>query len=706
MSKANLPSSVVNAAENYSAGAVINLNAAYGVTPGEDITTVLQAAINTLTAAGGGVVEISQIGTYLISGASQTGVVASTTLMTTANGAQTLPALTLTVASTSGFQTPGVVQTSAGPVTYTGITSTTFTGCTGGSGAVASGSSVAQAYQYAGQILFPATNFFSGTQPIKIRATCPPTTGIGTTGLASGVVLQSNATSGYVFDTVPLAAGSAYNWLWTGVMPMLENIIVRLPSNPQCGGVNLRCAQRSSTTRLQVDSVGAGASNPGLTGSLEGLVLPNLSNNGDVTNRDLSIRGVPYGVRLTEHNQFIGNTEIVGCIYAFIANAGTHLNNLGEVDVEDCTGVFTTDATALIGPVKIVGHLDYQTISVFIKDPIGLYQGFLTQTGNANGGLGGIVTSIASQLEVGNVTIPNSGGWSTKYVDDDFTRAVALTSTTGAPGQAWPSMHPWRVPSGTCAVSSNKLTFPGSGQAYIPTFRGYSNAEARTATASITLSSSGWNAGMILQRPYNTGSNLIAVRLNGQNVVLDVGSFGVGTVSYGVTLVASTAYTLTTELYYNNNSPWIIRGLLNNVPVFTYALTPTQQTNLAHMAFPPYLEDGLGTIGDTSSGFTSFVERPLSNSVPPGYLFEASATRSALHFERTLCTNGTFTVTLPTPTAVSVENVVTNIGTGTITVAPPSGTLTSLTGTTGNITLAQGAKAFFESDGTNWWQIA
>lgn len=64
---------------------------------------------------------------------------------TTLNGAQTLPSTTITVNSTQGFPGAGTLLIGSQTVTYTGITSTTFTGCSGGTGAQSSGTSVSVA---------------------------------------------------------------------------------------------------------------------------------------------------------------------------------------------------------------------------------------------------------------------------------------------------------------------------------------------------------------------------------------------------------------------------------------------------------------------------------------------------------------------------------------------------------------------------------
>lgn len=78
--------------------------------------------------------------------------VGATTIAAASNG-QTLPQATINVASTSTFTTASptnpqtmVVATNAGPqtVTYTGLTSTSFTGVTGGTGKMTQGGSVSQ----------------------------------------------------------------------------------------------------------------------------------------------------------------------------------------------------------------------------------------------------------------------------------------------------------------------------------------------------------------------------------------------------------------------------------------------------------------------------------------------------------------------------------------------------------------------------------
>lgn len=62
---------------------------------------------------------------------------------TTTSGSHTLPVGTITVASTSGFASSGALWVNTTQyVTYTGTTATTFTGCSGGTGVISTGSDV------------------------------------------------------------------------------------------------------------------------------------------------------------------------------------------------------------------------------------------------------------------------------------------------------------------------------------------------------------------------------------------------------------------------------------------------------------------------------------------------------------------------------------------------------------------------------------
>jgi uncharacterized phage protein gp47/JayE len=64
------------------------------------------------------------------------------TLSTTTTGSQTLPLATINVTSTAGFPTSGTVYIGGQAVAYTGVTGTTLTGASGGSGVISAGTIV------------------------------------------------------------------------------------------------------------------------------------------------------------------------------------------------------------------------------------------------------------------------------------------------------------------------------------------------------------------------------------------------------------------------------------------------------------------------------------------------------------------------------------------------------------------------------------
>lgn len=90
---------------------------------------------------------------------------------------------------------------------------------------------------------------------------------------------------------------------------------------------------------------------------------------------------------------------------------------------------------------------------------------------------------------------------------------------------------------------------------------------------------------------------------------------------------------------------------------------------------------------------------------PTPFVAGVTADHSPADFETTLVTGGTLTVTLPAP-LLDGGNLVANTGSGTVTVAPPTGaSLTDLNGVVGNISLAQGQSARLRSDGSDWYQV-
>jgi len=89
----------------------------------------------------------------------------STTIAAGSNG-QSLPQATINVASTATFSAVGTFVVIGQTISYTGLTGTSFTGCSGGTGALATGQAVA-----ADDINIPVWNATQGKlQPRVLKA--------------------------------------------------------------------------------------------------------------------------------------------------------------------------------------------------------------------------------------------------------------------------------------------------------------------------------------------------------------------------------------------------------------------------------------------------------------------------------------------------------------------------------------------------------
>jgi hypothetical protein len=672
---------------------------------GMDITSVYQAAYNALAATGnGGTIEISVPGVYLQNGPQQTGTYVSPTYTGTLNGSQTFPETTVTLnAAPSTWLTAGTVQIAGvtGLVSYTGISGSTLTGCSGGTGTAASGAAVAMAYAYSGQMLVPATPFDNlPAQAIKVKGMVRPNYGIVGTGQPVGVVILSSATgngnSGW--DVIPYS--SKYGWMWTGTMPIFEDVISRGLSNPTANAINAKCLQRFHFEGI-IDTIGDGT--PSSTGAW-GIIMPAVNNNGDIEVKG-EIHGYPTSMDLTEH-AVLPKLEISFCTNAFSASAGVsypHTNWFGYVDVENCNAIFQLASGVAL---NVVGHIDYQAPSSGIADfaqGAGVLDGsikFYNVGGAKSIGMGSGVTVRANIEQL----YRSQGSSGALHPQDNFARSLALTAGH-APGLAT-SGHAWITTGTWLAGTSASLQSGASGvqAAYVKARNG---GEPRNVTATITIGAS-YDVGVYAQN--QPSGNALCVRATGGAVTLYYkfpGGTTLATSAAGI-VTASSTITLGLELHYRQGVPFLAIGYLNGVAVVASALTPTQQAALTPATGFNFsiTQDGV-MANELTSVFTSFVTKAAEPPLPAAIIATGvTATHTAMTNEMTMCSSGTFTVTLPPPVQFAPPNTVVNQGTGTVTVAPPSGTLTNLSGTTGNITLAQGTSAKFESlDGTNYVQI-
>lgn len=128
---------------------------------------------------------------------------------TTTTGTNTLPTGTLNVVSTAGFRTSGKIDFGGQSVTYTGKTGTTFTGCTGGSGAISAGSAVTQSGE--GRGLAPIGAIVTVGTPttltVNVAATITYASGYSATGTAGTIALTATITDAIKAYVDALAPG-------------------------------------------------------------------------------------------------------------------------------------------------------------------------------------------------------------------------------------------------------------------------------------------------------------------------------------------------------------------------------------------------------------------------------------------------------------------------------------------------------------------
>lgn len=178
--------------------------------------------------------------------------VASTTTATTTIAAASnnvpLPTATINVASTTGFPTVGSIYVTTNQginlVTYTGTTSTTFTGCTGGFGYMATGGSVIAGFSPTGGIIYVASS--TGIQQINYTATTS-TTFTGCLNTGSGSMTTGNVV--YYSPSVPrIEPFDSMNWY----LYEKDAVVSNLAQGASNGNTNVQYRGNGSSTTPRI----------------------------------------------------------------------------------------------------------------------------------------------------------------------------------------------------------------------------------------------------------------------------------------------------------------------------------------------------------------------------------------------------------------------------------------------------------------------
>jgi hypothetical protein len=155
--------------------------------------------------------------------------------LTSSVGAQTLPAATFIVADTSAFPSAGLFVTGGQVVKYTGKTGSSFTGCTGGGGAIPDSSGVAiPEVAWSIEVQVPLTAALGGTSWINIQDSfglyfdvirlgkTPASGSTGSQGWYSTQYLFPAGSGHYLTGNLNETTAIDPAWYGTGLIPALQ----------------------------------------------------------------------------------------------------------------------------------------------------------------------------------------------------------------------------------------------------------------------------------------------------------------------------------------------------------------------------------------------------------------------------------------------------------------------------------------------------
>jgi hypothetical protein len=176
-------------------------------------------------------------------------IATGTTIAALSNGVS-LPTATINVASTSGFPTSGIIfvvtSTGLNTVVYTNTTATSFTGCTGGTGAMTTGGSVTNSnpIQTISYTNTTATSFTGCTGGVGTLATGAPVSNL------NRYVIDYRST-----DTPP-AESNALNWWLYEIETVVSGYMVKFAQNDTAGGLGVGSSSNTFNTTIAVASNG------------------------------------------------------------------------------------------------------------------------------------------------------------------------------------------------------------------------------------------------------------------------------------------------------------------------------------------------------------------------------------------------------------------------------------------------------------------
>lgn len=253
-------------------------------------------------------------------------VLASTTIASGSNG-QALPQSIINVSSTSGFPAFGVIyvttSTGAQLVSYTGLTGTSFTGCSNGNGTMSTGGSVIAGFPSSGFINVQTTNGFQVVNYTGLTGTsftgCTGGTGTmstgnsvflgfqptGTVNVTSSTGLQAIAYTGTTATTFTGCTGGGGTMSFGGAIISPIYVTTSLPTPLTTG---------------QTVTIAGIVGIPFANGTF---AITMVNNNNFVLNGSLSNGAYVSGGVVTDHSNFVLNGSVPNGTYAGSGTANT-----------------------------------------------------------------------------------------------------------------------------------------------------------------------------------------------------------------------------------------------------------------------------------------------------------------------------------------------------------------------------------------------
>lgn len=468
--------------------------------------------------------------------------------------------------------------------------------------------------EYSGQVLFPASSV-DPAPSVTIKG-CVPLYQADWNPV-NGVTLQTNATSGSVFDVIPALSGLYVDEAgYSNLLIRMEDFVLETPENPLCNGVRSAHCPRIAFKNFVVRSAGEPTGFGSATATA--IIMPPVSSAGSCLFENVCIYLFPIGMKMGEHGIYNG-VYIGACAVAIEGQppGGGHVNAFVMMDVEDCGTVLKADGAY---GFKVDGLLDWQADQSgwdawlgphsFIDDPIGAISGVmrvhLASPGEVRSGvpqLGGLYLDVVD-LDLG------AQGWKGQYPMDTFVRHYTYNEDGAAPGRASSTPHPWFVNSGSFAITQqsgfgelNSTAAAGESFCRIP----IPNTKVSKVTRCTmkTGNSGAFWFGVQVAWAYGGPENRLELSCRHDKTWLKRNDTTLGEFA---ALSPATEYSLTMALYYTPAGlPEKMVAYVNGVEEIAHTFTPEEQGILKPGTDPVIpIADGLIFYSDVDSTCTHF----------------------------------------------------------------------------------------------------